>query len=74
MATHYKIILEQIGDAGWTWEIRDACPMRFCGAGRLAVSGTDGEYGCFVTPERAFNDAGKWMGFIYISPLTGSRE
>lgn len=59
--TKLKIIIEQVGSSAWTWEIRDAAPPRIGGQGRIAISGNDGDYGTFASPERAFGDATRWI-------------
>jgi hypothetical protein len=69
-----KIIIEQIGETSWTWEVRDAAPPRIGGGGRLGVSGNDGEYGCFATELSAFSDATKFIARFKINQRVRSEK
>lgn len=50
-----KVTIDQIGATAWTWTVhtRDGAP--------LACSGSDGEFGCFATMDRAMVDVVRWF-------------
>ena len=57
----YKIIIEQIGETAWTWEIRDVVPKRLGGQGKVASSGSSGTFGCYASPLSAMAESLGWI-------------